>query len=1139
MIDEMKLVQQLDSLTYNARQVLNALIRSCIHSGSSNGYTIRKGDTTLTLDRGAIYKLYDFYQRWERTGYDSDPDAFVKLLRDCDGMWDKTGGNPVTRAVATHAQMCFLTRTSDNGISTADMEGASQGALEDWALRICSSDNRKGTVCSAPIPLNLRTPLYDENLSTKSFSQYETYLFPMEYQAAAILGSEGDGVTHEAGGDNWSIYATNNITLNARHILLGSNLNTRERLRNYRDGATNTISGGTECYALGADSVAFGASSMAYGAHSGVLGNMSVAYGTDSIATGLRSIAYGADSFAGGTQTTAIGRFSAAFGIGSVAGAEPYPFTLSTAENTYTTIECTAIKDENGICSTVTNTDQSYNATSTLNVSVPDGRAFNISVGDRVVVYAQYRKNTDNRRIYQTDNEGYVYTPMLRTVTGIGGGVAGKPYSVTLDTGIPTRENGVGEIIGGTIAVVTKYLRPVGSDGKPYGELMPVECGKSSVALNSYTVACGESQTVVGVSNHPNYDANFIVGVGDNVFGGRQSNGLVVGSKYGVMSTSSGYVRVSVTDTDSSTGSSVSKTYRYMGIDVADGAAMMVSQRARGSVPGEPVVVESVTQSYYGGARLLTMQELGERRNLYSIAHIGVGAVGPDARTLSDKYDITASVESETGAVVVSSASYVEATRGETFSDYMIGRDGGVLALGAIGGDTMDGIVGLYAQNALDIAASNDSGTAVISIDPCGGFITVGRGHLTMDSGLRTMGALPADSSSRSYRVQEFGMRGSDAGASVTVYPKYSGFYYTEGMSHAFGGAVHCIDSVIADGNDYKAAGIILPDALNNKRPVVWSTDGGAHELAYRSELDIVNSNVTNEITSLTDWTKPVLAGFTEWNGESTPAQDTQLQIYSSGVSHPSSINNIKMPVVSTVYGETTRTISPAVVYCDYDDTLNRYKNSGYQMTGTDENTVEIMSNLRVSMIGSMMSFIAKCTIPAGYKSVVMPIMLGGFDYVTDTSLRDNAEVDNMLSGMVFGSGAMYDTKVYGYIQNFNKLHYAGTSMDFDLYIPSAGHSRMPYPGLLVLRLTRTDDIHAVYDAVTEWLRLTDIVTVTKRIPYEKNRVIDSTVAAHAGDPDKSNADTQIAAMLYDGLTYKTLTDLLNDDSMYRENDIV
>ena len=46
-----KLVKEIDVLTYNARSVINALIRSTVKSGSSDGYKVTRAGVEITLTR--------------------------------------------------------------------------------------------------------------------------------------------------------------------------------------------------------------------------------------------------------------------------------------------------------------------------------------------------------------------------------------------------------------------------------------------------------------------------------------------------------------------------------------------------------------------------------------------------------------------------------------------------------------------------------------------------------------------------------------------------------------------------------------------------------------------------------------------------------------------------------------------------------------------------------------------------------------------------------------------------------------------------------------------------------------------------------------------------------------------------------
>ena len=177
------LATRLDALTANSQQVLNALIRSCVAAGSSSGYKVNKYGVPIELTRSDIYHLYDFYQSWEAEGFPSAEDDFNSLLARADDRWHTTSTDRsklATDAVVKHSKILYMSR--DEAVILANAEAseaaASSESMSDdyWVAKVRTSASPKGTVSSAPIPLNLRTPLYDENLSVKSFSQFETYL---------------------------------------------------------------------------------------------------------------------------------------------------------------------------------------------------------------------------------------------------------------------------------------------------------------------------------------------------------------------------------------------------------------------------------------------------------------------------------------------------------------------------------------------------------------------------------------------------------------------------------------------------------------------------------------------------------------------------------------------------------------------------------------------------------------------------------------------------------------------------------------------------------------------------------------------------------------------------------------------------
>jgi hypothetical protein len=64
-----RVVKEIDALTYNARSVVNALIRSTISAGTTNGYKAIRVGIEILLTREDIYRLDKFYKQWEESSF--------------------------------------------------------------------------------------------------------------------------------------------------------------------------------------------------------------------------------------------------------------------------------------------------------------------------------------------------------------------------------------------------------------------------------------------------------------------------------------------------------------------------------------------------------------------------------------------------------------------------------------------------------------------------------------------------------------------------------------------------------------------------------------------------------------------------------------------------------------------------------------------------------------------------------------------------------------------------------------------------------------------------------------------------------------------------------------------------------------
>ena len=256
-----ELTKQLDVLTWNARSVLNALIRSAMSAGSSKGFTVTRADERIVLDKEDIYRIYHFYETWAAAGYPNDAETFNALLDAENACYGD--GTPVTDALVKHAKIVWMDSTN------------SQMTDHGWLERIYTYSNPKWLTNTAPIPLNIRTPIYDENLSTKTYDSYETYLFPSAYYAMDTLGFLGDNSDHTAGGDNWIFDVADTFHVVADRYLFGTqNDNVVTVMSSLYNPYTQkfAFAGGTDSFAFDRNSFSYGRQNLVNGENSAVLG---------------------------------------------------------------------------------------------------------------------------------------------------------------------------------------------------------------------------------------------------------------------------------------------------------------------------------------------------------------------------------------------------------------------------------------------------------------------------------------------------------------------------------------------------------------------------------------------------------------------------------------------------------------------------------------------------------------------------------------------------------------------------------------------------------------------------------------------------------------------------------------------------
>lgn len=636
-----KLTKQIDALTYNSRAVLNALVRSCIAAGSSNGFTVKRYGDELTLDRTDIFRLYDFYQSWANGtyGYDpftSAPEEFDDILAKCNAKW-KGDEELVTKAVVTHSKILYLVSANK-----------SETGSDYWLGLIRDSSSPKLITNSAPIPLNLRTPLYDANLSTKSFSQHETYLFPSGYSKISITGMPGDGEDHVGGGKSWLWDIDESFEVTAPRILLGYHSNPQRRVENYR--GKYSMSFGYETYALGERSVALGGlDNIAYGTNSAVVGGTNnLAIGTDSmIASGYINRTVGPSAFAFGYSVNAIGPYSMAGNRNTQSGDYAYDFTIEEPATNGKMTDCEVIKDNTtGICMTTDGSSSFTSGDGRNTVRIPYSSlvshgfwSLNIETGDTVVIYAQNR--TENGSIYSPTHEnGYTFAPLYFTVMNVTRN--NGDFLVQLSDAIPKGESFLSLWeYGGRIARYNRTVRSMNYMGRLGGNVS-FQPGMNSNALNFDTFTPGTNQTAVGQMNYGDIDAKFMVGVGSSYVGNQsfRRNGLAVAQGYSYMQTA---------DQTACLGVSCGRSYRTYDVRfTAHGAWMRHNSNALGYT-GYSIVNDARTE--IGLYRMNTSQEDSQ-----------LTFVRSQSGYLSANYDVTTCLETRAGTMVICAGSYTGAS---------------------------------------------------------------------------------------------------------------------------------------------------------------------------------------------------------------------------------------------------------------------------------------------------------------------------------------------------------------------------------------------------------------------------------------------------------------------------------------------
>lgn len=861
------LVKEIDSLTYNARSVLNALIRSVMRSGSSSGYTVtRKVNSvpyTIKLTRGDIYILSQFYSKWEELGF-SSTSGFSEALIYADALkyYEEPAASESTSAKSTlltkqatpalvrHSEMLFLSADNvSNYATSADSMTDTQKAY--WLGLVSGASNPLLITNSCPVPVNLRTPVFDSTLSTRHYNQYETYLFPFGYYAMDILGYSGDGTTHSAGGNIWNIYGDTSVGLVSPRVMLGDTGESSVKSR-ASDGLYST--------AWGLNTFAYGDYSTAGGSYCVVspIGNSGVSIGSgNAVEAAYGSAVGGADnivsedygSVAGGYSNRVSGMYGLAGNRMTSVGGYPYHFVITQRVETSGTCQYVATSDK--CTATIVNASSGYNRLYVyaddpwINYVLTSNPENEFNADYSVVLYGWDGKN---------GGPAHIDTPLLDSVEA-------KVASVTPSAGggcyITLASSVSGDVYGGLVSVIRT------SDSDTLGR------GYASTAFGLGTVAGGAAQTVVGKYNIPMYDPdgyNFIVGCGTQT---AHTNSLFSGTS----------------------GTFITHSFMNSGSFAEISYVSVTGDAQYGHVNAVAKTYVSVTASYVS-----SMYLSGENAELAS--RYDADDLNPVIGRLSLCSDGTnlfsASLSANSGVVGIFASSddlvYVE--------NQGIGYYSGSTFIGFPASPYSVGILGSY------VNVSSENNVSITSQNSV--FMEFGSLQLRGD----TYGTLTADCYARSFGIT------SETVYAAYPYSAHSGFYFSNINKYirSIFSSAYMLDGYLWGFEMSPICGVLKPEAVGasttyipNMDTVIpvtaWKSNGSSTDSvtrylvttdylnAYGKTLSDKITTVSDSVTALSEKTDCTLINDPAF----APDQTTYIDKYTnnSGIAYISEINSL------------------------------------------------------------------------------------------------------------------------------------------------------------------------------------------------------------------------------------------------------
>lgn len=615
-----RLQKEIDALSYNSRSVLNALIRSTVVSGSSKGYTATRVGVEIVLTRVDIYRLYRFYQEWEtneyatETGYASNTQRSLKSFDDIRSELDlvpvinddgtKTTGS-TTDALVKHSKILYMTSLNVGSINDTTF----------WLGLIADAKNPKLISNSAPIPINLRTPVFDENLATTRFNQNPTYLFPNGYYLLDAFGYSGDDNDHRADGKSWTVAGDTCVNLEAPAIAMGLVLADADRKtalrRNGNRDANGDLTPVTYSTVWGLDTHARGIGSTSGGLHSIVTkgAECGIAIGRELLNNGIDSV------LIGGTRNYSVNNYiSVTGGVGNVASAA-YSSIVGGFYNTTGSevhsfkFPITDVASSSCVIIDSVNCDSSYDTSAIgRNVIVITGNVVSsYSVNDTVILFdfAVSYESSPYNYFHSTHGDGIDRQQLKIVSVEYNSTIGNVNYGKTLIT------------LNGDIAPNTSNIT-AGRIVKIYDSSRNEYIGAYSLVTGYGNIGYGDAQTVVGKYNYIHVDTfsrrltstpRFVVGSG--------STSLNRGNSFEVWDD---FVNLQATPRNSTMfGSKSTSSGVYSGIELRPYDILVRSRNAMVMIGNdEPNFGNSTNRIYlgHGGASCINIVDNSSRYNM-------------------------------------------------------------------------------------------------------------------------------------------------------------------------------------------------------------------------------------------------------------------------------------------------------------------------------------------------------------------------------------------------------------------------------------------------------------------------------------------------------------------------------------------